>query len=310
SHVFVTRPRLRAMAGDQALDARAEALLTSLILRLRIEPLLGALILLCVALMGQVAPSVTVFTAPTASTAAAPAPTATPTAVIPASIQGSVHKGLLDVTLTITPPAVGKVRFFATVRERGKAVTDGQVRIRLSVPANSSLGDHFVETTPTKGGYQGSGDLVLTGHWRADVLVRTHSDPDEFRDVPFDFVAGPGATFLILPATSGAFGPATITLTQSSNAPAALSVRLRSDLQVRVEVEMLGMPGMAAQDFPAKPVSGGLYRATIIFPMAGVTRVAVQVQAAGAWKPARLLLYEVDIKGVAHLLTESAVSAK
>ncbi len=182
SHVFVTRPRLRALAGSQALGVRADDLFSSLLSRLRIEPLIGTLILLCVALMGQVALNVTVFTTPTAANTASSATSTPVTQPTPASIQGSVHKGLLDVTLTITPPALGQAGFFATVRERGKPVTDAQVRIRLSVPSNSALGDHFVETTPTKGGYQGSGDLVLTGRWRGrDVLVRTQSDPDEFR---------------------------------------------------------------------------------------------------------------------------------
>ena len=54
----------------------------------------------------------------------------------------------------------------------------------------------FVETTPSKGGYQGTGDLVQNGTWQADVLVRTRSDPLEYRDVPFQLVVGPGAGFL------------------------------------------------------------------------------------------------------------------
>jgi copper transport protein len=311
SHVFMTRPRLRALAGSRALGVRAEDLFTSLLLRLRIEPLIGTLILLCVALMGQVAPGVTVFTTPAGTAASTATASVSPTPAvptIPVRIQGSVHKGLLNVTLTITPPALGQAKFFATVRESGKAVTDGQVRIRLSVPANPALGDHFVETNPTKGGYQGSGDLVLTGHWLADVLVRTQSDPNEFRDVPFDFVAGPGATFLILPATTSAFGPATVSLAQPPNAPAVLSVRLHAGLQVRIELVMLGMVGMAPQDYPATAASDGSYRASIIFPMAGVTRVIVQVQKAGTWQTARLLLYEVNAADTAHLLAQSAVS--
>ncbi|MGH2410437.1 MAG: CopD family protein, partial [Chloroflexota bacterium] len=237
SHVFVSRPRLRRLGSGQLLSPQADRFFSTLIPRLRVEPLLGALILLCVALMGQVAPAVSVFTTPQAGTSTGPAatPTAAPTQAVPASIQGEVKKGLLDVNLTITPPNVGKATFFATVRERGTKVTDGQVRVRLSMPTNSSLGKVFVETTPTGGGYRGAGDLVLTGHWRADVLVRTHSDPLEFRDVPFDFVVGPGAAFLSAAPINTAYGPATVTLTQPKAAPASLLVHLRSGLRVRFE---------------------------------------------------------------------------
>ncbi|HXT35512.1 MAG TPA: CopD family protein [Chloroflexota bacterium] len=311
SHVFVGRPRLRRLGGGQLLSPQAESIFASLIPRLRVEPLLGALILLCVALMGQVAPAVSVFTTPVAGTSTNPtaAPTAAPTQSTPASIQGEVKKGLLDVSLTITPPNVGKATFFATVRERGAAVTDGQVRVRLSMPANASLGNVFVETTLTGGGYRGAGDLVLTGHWRADVLVRTHSDPLEFRDLPFDFVAGPGATFLTAAPINTAYGPATVTLTQPTAAPASLSVHLRPGLQVRFEVEMLGMPGMGSNDYPAAPIAKGAYQGTIVFPMAGVTRVTIQVRASGIWQVVRVLVYDVDGAGTAHLLTGGAAPA-
>jgi YVTN family beta-propeller protein len=310
SHVFGTRPRLRALGTGQLLSPEAEGMFVSLILRLRVEPLLGALILLCVALMGQVAPAVSVFTTPVASAGAGATavPTTVPVLTTPASIQSEVKKGALDVILTITPPAVGKATFFTTFREHGAAVTDAQVRVRLSMPSNSSLGNVFVETTPTGGGYRGQGDLVLTGHWRADVLVRTHSDPLEFRDVPFDFVVGPGATFLNAAPINTSYGPATVTLTQPKSAPASLSVRLRSGLQVRFEVEMLGMPGMGSDDYPASPTANGAYRGTIVFPMAGVTRVAIQVQAGGVWRVVRVLLYDVDGAGVAHPLTSDAAA--
>ena len=56
SHVFVTRPRLRASPGS-AYEPRGPAYARdSRWRRLRLEPVLGALVLLCVALMGQVAP--------------------------------------------------------------------------------------------------------------------------------------------------------------------------------------------------------------------------------------------------------------
>ncbi|HVA89707.1 MAG TPA: CopD family protein, partial [Chloroflexota bacterium] len=300
SHVFLTRPRLRAMAvagEERSADAYA-----SLVLRLRVEPLIGGLILLCVALMGQVAPAVTVFSQPKPSTAAS---SATPAAPVAQAITGAAHAGTLAVTLTIDPAAVGKARFFATVREKGRPVTDGQVRIRLSVRAQSSLGYVFVETTPQSGGYQGYGDLVQTGGWQADVLVRTRDDPLEYRAVPFTFLVGADAVFLDVQPINTRYGPATVSLTQPSNAPAILTVRLRPGLQVRYEVAMPVMPGMGAADYPAKAV-GGVYSGLISFPMAGLVHVAIEVEDGGAWKVARLLLYEVDATGVARLLTTDA----
>ncbi|HVC81699.1 MAG TPA: beta-propeller fold lactonase family protein, partial [Chloroflexota bacterium] len=300
SHVFLTRPRLRAaaVAGEEG-DADAYA---SLVLRLRVEPLIGALILLCVALMGQVAPTVTVFSQPKPSAA----PVATPAAPIAQAITGTARAGTLAVTLTIDPAAVGKARFFAIVRDKGRPVTDGQVRIRLSVPAQPSLGDVFVETTPQGGGYQGHGDLVQTGGWRADVLVRTRDDPLEYRGVPFTFLVGAGATFIEAQPINPRYGPATVSLTQPSNGPATLTVRLRPGLRVRYEVTMPEMPGMGSADYAARAGAAGSYSGLIIFPMAGLVHVAIEVQDHGVWQVARLLFYDVAGTGVAHLLTTDA----
>ena len=94
----------------------------SLYRRLRLEPLLGAGVLLCVALMSQVAPAVTVFSsgAHPAGSQAPGIPLPTPgVGAAPASITGSTTKGSLAVTLTVDPAAVGQVRLFAVVRERG-----------------------------------------------------------------------------------------------------------------------------------------------------------------------------------------------
>ena len=304
SHVFLTRPRLRTMAvaGEEG-DTAAYA---SLVLRLRVEPLIGALILLCVALMGQVAPAVTVFSQPKPATT--PVATA-PAAPVAQAITGTARTGILAVTLTIDPAAVGKARFFATVQEKGRPVTDGQVRIRLSVRAQSSLGYVFVETTLQSGGYQGYGDLVQTGGWQADVLVRTRDDPLEYRAVPFTFLVGADAAFLDVQPINTRYGPATVSLTQPSNAPATLTVRLRPGLQIRYEVAMPVMPGMGTADYPAKAGAGGSYSGLISFPMAGLVHVAIEVRNGGAWQVARLLFYEVDATGVARLLATDAPAA-
>jgi YVTN family beta-propeller protein len=310
SHVFFARPKLRAMPLALTGTPQAEEGYASLVARLRVEPLIGLLILLCVALMGQVAPAVTVFSQPTtpASASSQSSQTTTPTSSAPSSINATVQKGDLTVNLTIAPPAVGQAAFTAVVHENGKLVTDGQVRVKLSVPSNASLGYVFVETAPQNGGYVGKGDLALDGHWRADVMVRTRDDPTEFRDVPFDFEIGLSTSFLeAAPATSG-YGPATVKLTPSQDGPATLTVKLRPGLTVRYEVLMLGMPGMGTADYPATPSSNGSYTGQLLFEMQGATSVLIQVQSGNTWKIARNLIYDVDAAGKPTLVTASQVT--
>jgi hypothetical protein len=207
------------------------------------------------------------------------------------------------VTLTIDPPMVGHVRFAATVREGGGPVTHGQVRIKLSSAGNAALGATFVETTAGAAGYTGAGDLVQTARWRADVLVRTPSDPLDYRDVPFDFTIGPKAAFLGLSATRAPARPANLRLTQTPGGPATLAVHLPAGLQVRYAVSM---PSMGTAYYPAGPRAQGWYSGTLTFPMAGVVEVAVQVRHGGGWQQARLLRYRVDARGTAHVVGPSA----
>ena len=68
SHVLISRPRLAAILIDRRTGSLSSGF-TSLTLRLSVEPLLGAGILLCVALMGQVAPAVSVFSTSAPATA-------------------------------------------------------------------------------------------------------------------------------------------------------------------------------------------------------------------------------------------------
>ena len=329
SHVFVSRPRLRVLAlGSQAATAAAPGSVPrggvgrdlsrpdsasaalaqgfeSLALRLRIEPLIGALILLCVALMGQVAPAISTLRDPAVGgTAVAPAVASlsTPVAIAPVAIAGTANAAGLTVGLTVDPAAVGKARFTVRVREHNTPVGDGQVRIRLSMPGNAQLGNAFVETTPQAGGYVGSGDLVQQGRWQALVLVRTRSDPQEFRPLGFEFMVGQLPGFLRVIAPVLGYGPATVSLIQPAVAPDVLSVRLRPGLQVRFSLSMESMPSMVGGTFAAT-AKGPTYSGQVYFAMTGLAYMEVQVQEAGRWRTIRLLNYDVDAQGVAHLLT-------
>jgi hypothetical protein len=297
SHVCVTRPRLRALPRD-GMRAAALAGVTTLARRIRVEIALGAVVLLCVALMQQAEPAGAAPAQQDAVPAVATAPmTSTPA---PAQqIRATRSMGTLTVTLTIDPATVGHAAFTAGVLEQGRVVANGQVRIKLSVPADPALGAVFLETSSKGAGYSGTGDLVQTGRWQADVLVRTPSDPLDFRDVPFAFTVGPNAVFVEPPATHAATGPADVRLTQTPGSPASLAVRLRARLQVRYAVSM---PGMGAAYYPAGAQGQGWYGGTISFPMAGMVDVAVQVRHGGRWQQARLLRYRVDAAGTAHVV--------
>ena len=301
SHVFVTRPQIRQALGRPRPGSLA-ADFASLAMRLRVEPIIGAFILLCVSLMGQVAPA-SPLDSTVASTASA-RPTSTPVPVAPHTISATASKGALAVSLSISPPSVGLANFVVTVRENGTPVTDGQVRIRLSVPGQPTLGSVFVETTGQSGGYRGSGDLVQTGHWQAGVEVRTHSDPLEFREVPFDFVAGPQPLFLTGLPHDTAYGSAQVRLFQPQGAPSTLSVQLHPGLSVRYIVSMRYMAGMPDVTYPAKSTGGDFYSAAINFPMEGIAALDVQIQLNNAWHTMRTLVYQVNGAFQATLLNK------
>jgi copper transport protein len=293
SHVFVTRPRLRAALLDPVGHAAAR-LYASLAARLRVEPALGGLILLCVALMGQVAPRAAAFDATVVQVVGDQGSTVTG-----GPIAASGALGALTVDLQINPADVGQTQLTATVAEHGRPVTDGQVRIKLSMPATPALGAAFVETTPEAGGYAGTGDLVQEGLWRADVLVRTHSDPQEFRDVPFVFLAGPEPALLSAPATDRRDGPATLSLSSAPGAAATLAVHLSRGLRVRY---MITMPDMSPQVTDAQAGAGGWYRGAIVPPMEGYMNLAVQVRESGPWHTVRMAVCQVDSAYVLHLV--------
>jgi hypothetical protein len=199
--------------------------------------------------MGQVEPAGTALAQQSTTSAVVRAPVTT-TAAPAHHISATRSVGTLAVTLTIDPAAVGPARFTARVRERGSMVANGQVRIKLSVPGDPALGAAFIEGSRSGPGYMGRGDLVQVGRWRADVLVRTPSDPLDFRDVPFDFTVGPDAAFLGPAATRMPAGPANVRFRQTPGGPASLAVRLRAGLQVRYAV---AMAGMGTAYYPASP---------------------------------------------------------
>jgi copper transport protein len=293
SHVFVTRPRLRMAVPGSLGDVTARAY-ASLAVRLRLEPALGALVLLCVALMGQVAPSASAFNAVVLQVSGDAG-----SAVVGGPITATGALGDLTVNLEINPADVGQTQLTAAVSEHGRRVTDGQVRIKLSLPADPGLGAAFVETAPEAGSYDGEGDLVQEGLWQADVLVRTRDDPGEYRAIPFVFLASAEPALLSASATDTRNGPATVRLISRPGAAARLAVLLHPGLRVRY---LLTMPDMSPQPDNVQPETHGWYSGIIVPPMEGYMNLAVQVQEGAAWHTMRTMVCEVDSALALHLL--------
>jgi copper transport protein len=296
THVFWTRPRLRrALSG--AAQPPGPALtrgFASLAARLRFEPALGALLLLCVALMQQVAPGASAFDATVVQVVNEQGSTVTGG---PIAASGSL--GALTVNLQINPADIGQAQVTAAVAERGHPVADGQVRIKFTMPAHPELGAAFVETAPSGGAYTGTADLVQEGLWRADVLVRTRDDPLEFRDVPFVFVASGDPILLSPPRLDPRDGPATLRLNSPPGTAATLSVRLRAGLRVRY---LVTMPDMSPQEDGAAPAGGGWYRGVIVPPMEGYMNLAIQVWTPQGWRTVRTAVAQVDANYAMFLL--------
>ncbi len=199
SHVRGLRPLIarahRQITGQAHAAATVHEGLATLAGRLRLEVGIGALVLLCTALMSQ--------TLPAAATAA---PTPRAAAMPPASINGVAARGDLRVSLTVAPPAVGTAAFTLRVWEAGQAVTadTGAVLVHLSPEAQPQVQANLTATGQGTR-FSARGSLGLTGTWRADVLIRTVRVND-YRTIPFTFTVGPGARFT--PAAASGHGSA------------------------------------------------------------------------------------------------------
>ena len=288
SHVFGVRPRLHAhirRSAEPAMTTLPRGF-SLLLTTLRVEPALGVLILLCVALMGQVALPAATFDA-TVIQVSGDQTGASPVGPIAAVS----NVGDLSVNLQVNPADIGQAQITVHVTEHHRAVTNAQVRVKLSIPEQPALGAAFVETSPSNGGYSGSGDIVQEGLWQADVLVRTRDDPDEFRDLPVIFIAGPEPLVLDGPLTDPRYGPAILRLHSLPGAAARLEVRLHAGLQVRY---LLTMPDMSPQQAAAVPAAGGWYGGTLVPPMPGYMNLAVQIQEGNGWQTVRMAVCKVD----------------
>jgi copper transport protein len=152
---------------------------------LRLEPLLGVAVLLCVGLMnalgGTLVPATT-----TPSTSSAPHVTAQPTQEGPLALSTFDHQ--FQVLLTMTPRHVGTNSFQVRVADphTGKALTTVNVQLEIELP-DQTMGNVVV---PLKGDgtgqFRGSTDLAVSGTWRIVVQIQTPDDPYHFHEAYTD----------------------------------------------------------------------------------------------------------------------------
>jgi len=241
-----------------------------------------------------------------------PPPTATvapllssPDGPVPLQARATVSRHLLSVDLAVSPVDVGPARFVAVVRARGRLVTDARVQLRLSMPAQPVFGVVTLPTSRCEDGYCGQGQLQALGRWHIEVLVRRTGHSGVSGTIPFDLLDGANARFLFAQRPDTRYGPATVSLSRAADGSSQVQVRLRPGLTVRAVGTMPDMGSMGTAVYDATPAAPGFYTVSLAFSMTGVDQLTLQVRDGSGWRPVRTLLYDVDSKGGAVLLTNT-----
>lgn len=238
-------------------------------------------------------------------TATVAPPLSAPDGPVPAQARATVSRGTLSVDLTVSPVDLGPARLVAVVRARGTLVTDARVQLRLSMPAQPGFGAATLPTSRCGTGYCAQGELQALGRWRIEVLVRRAGDPERPGTIPFDLLDGANAHFLFAQAPDTRYGPATVSLSRASDGSSLLRIHLHRGLTVRAVGTMPDMGSMGTAIYDAMPATSGPYTIPLAFAMTGVEQLTLQVRDRSVWKPVRTLLYDVDSKGGAVLLTNT-----
>jgi hypothetical protein len=229
----------------------------------------------------------------------------TPDGPVPAAIHATVRRGSIAVALTIAPVDIGAFRFVAMVKVDGRPITAQRVRLRLLMPSQPLFGVATLAALPCAASYCGQGQLPALGRWHAEVLVCGRAGASVCAGIPFDFMNGANARFLFAQPPDTRFGSAVVTLTQFPQHRSDLQVHLRTGLGVRVVMEMPNMLSMGSASYAAQPLPHGWYHVSLVFPMPGVTQIALQVREPHGWHTVRTLLYDVDSAGSAAPLTNT-----
>ena len=147
---------------------------------LRVESMLGAMILLCVALLAAFAGSLSVSTAPTRSHQ--------PTG--PVTLTQTVDGGY-TITLKVTPATFGTNTFTVLVKNaQGQPETGAGVSITTDM-LDMNMGTDTTQlqaNTQQPGVYSGQTDLTMAGNWEVDVRILPATS-DTFVKAAFQFSA-------------------------------------------------------------------------------------------------------------------------
>ena len=248
------------------------------------------------------------------SPVATPLPPPTPSLVpilsspdgpVPVQARAAVSRGTLSIDLTVSPVDLGPARLVAVIRARRTLVTDAQVLFHLSMPAQPGFGAATLPATRCGDGYCAQGQLQALGRWRIEVLVRHAGNPERSGTIPFDLLDGANAHFLFAQPPDTRYGPATVSLSRASDGSSLLQIRLRPGLSVRAVGTMPDMGSMGTAVYDATAAGSGLYTVSLAFAMTGVESLTLQVREGLLWRSVRTLLYDVDSKGGAVLLTNT-----
>lgn len=144
------------------LSGKARGLAEKLEDWLRREAMIGAVVLLCVALLGAYAGSLA----------------AAPTAAAPATKGPFVQTQTADgyaVSLKVTPDTFGTNTFYVTVKNaEGQPVNGASVEVTTDM-LDMDMGEQTIQLQPLGAGspgvYSGQGDLTMAGHWAMLVKV-------------------------------------------------------------------------------------------------------------------------------------------
>ena len=138
------------------------------------------LVLLCAALLGPLAGSLTPPVATTASFGAS------------GGAQTLTQKAdTLTVTLSVDPGKFGTNTFTVTVKNAdGSPASNGTVFL-VSSMVEMDMGANTINLTPSTspGTYTGQGELPMAGHWQLRTVVRTREDPSHLHTTTFTISA-------------------------------------------------------------------------------------------------------------------------
>jgi copper transport protein len=169
-------PLRTPMAGDEQQDKLAHAIT----IWLRVEATIGLGVLLCAALLGPLAGSLTPSVATTASFGAS------------GGAQTLTQKAdTLTVTLSVDPGKFGTNTFTVTVKNADGSPASGGTVFLVTSMVEMDMGNSTINLTPSTspGTYTGQGELPMAGHWQLRTVVRTREDPTHLHTTTFTISA-------------------------------------------------------------------------------------------------------------------------